>query len=214
MPMRGGLDCEKFAYSEPDPRKENFEILNMTRFNFRSTRNDNKRNDIMIEGIGRFVRENKIERGLKVTFFEKGEDTPAAKALCESVGIERFVSWQKVVKLNELIPFFRNADVAFDQLGSQWVGSGVYSMLVGRPLIANGRPELLEPFQNEVSPVCQATTVEEVSRWLTALYLDRSLVRSVGRASSDYIRKHYDVNRDVDFYLDQIDHFSAKRTRS
>jgi glycosyltransferase involved in cell wall biosynthesis len=210
VPRAGSFDADEFAYSEPDPNRRAFEILGVARFNFLTDRNDNKRNDIMIEGIGRFVRENGIEQGLVITFFEKGPDAGAAKALCEQVGIARFVVWHEVVPLHELEVIFRRCDVVFDQLGSHMVGGGGYGMLVGRPLIANGRPDLFESIYGEKSPICQATTVEEVCEWLTRLYKDRSLVRSIGRASSDFVRKHQSIDASVDAYLEHIEYFRSK----
>jgi len=214
VPRGGSFDADEFEYSEPDVNRQSFEILSTARFVFLTDRNDNKRNDLMIEGIGRFVRENAIERDLVITFFEKGPDVAAAKELCEKVGIAQFVVWHEVVALHELKALFRRCDVAFDQLGSQMVGGGGFGMLIGRPLIANGRPDLFESLYGERSPICQATTVEEVTAWLTKLYRDRSLVRSIGRASSDYVRKHQSVDAAVDAYVEHIEYFRSKAHRS
>ncbi|MGZ5222293.1 MAG: hypothetical protein ACXWC7_19555, partial [Chitinophagaceae bacterium] len=77
------MDCSEFPYQKPDLSKEKFVILNITRFFFLTARNDNKRNDLMIKGIGDFIRRNNITKNVELIFFEKGEDLQAAKELCE-----------------------------------------------------------------------------------------------------------------------------------
>lgn len=204
-----GIDCEKFPYAEPEER-DVFEILSVMRFFFRRERNENKRNDVMIEGIGRFVERVGPEARLRLTFFEKGSDVEAAKELLRKRGLDSLVSWQREVPVDGLLPFFRRADVAFDQLGAQWVGAGLFSMLVGRPLIANGRADLYMRSLGVNPPICQATTADEVCMWLERLYRDRALGRRIGRESSLFVREWYDMNKTVEFLLSGAAYFSTK----
>ncbi len=72
-------------------------------------------------------------------------------------------------------------------------------MIVNR--LFDERPEVFEPLTKEISPVCQATTPEEVCYWLTKLYRDRSEINRIGKLSSEYIEKYYNVKDTVAFFL-------------
>lgn len=202
-----GFDCDKFPYKAPVEKKP-FVILNITRFFYLNNRNSNKRNDIMIKGIGNFLKANKINTGeVEIIFFNKGEDLAAAKELCNQHGLTPFIKWNPQVSVTQLNSYFEYCDVAFDQLGKQWVGAGLFTMLTGRPLIANGRPEIFDKITNEPSPVCQATTEAEVESWLTKLYNNRQLVKEIGLTSRAYVLRHYSLENVVNYF---IDFFTAK----
>jgi len=201
-----GFDCKKFPYKEPIEGKRVFSILNITRFFYLNNSNANKRNDIMIKGIGIFLKKNNIKPGdVEIIFFNKGEDVKDAKRLCEQYGLTPFITWKQEVAVDDLNNYFETCDVAFDQLGHHWVGAGLFSMLIGRPLIANGRPEIFEKITKEKSPICQATNEEEVEMWLTKLYLNRPLIKEMGKASSAYVRKHHSVERPVNLFLEFLE---------
>ena len=201
-----GFDCNKFPYIEPVSKNKKFTILNITRFFYLNNRNDNKRNDIMIKGIGQFLKNNKISPAdVEILFFEKGDDTAAAKTLCNQYGLTPFISWQQQTSVEELNNYFAQCDVAFDQLGVQWIGAGLFSMLTGRPVIANGRPDVFEKLTNEKSPICQATNEEEVEMWLTKLYNNRYLVKEIGIASRNYVKRHFNIDNTVNYFIENLE---------
>jgi len=111
-----GFPFENVTY-KPYQKKDVFTILNFTRFFFLDkNRNDNKRNDIMIEGIADFVNNNKdAHLNLEVIFFEKGEDLEEAKRMCDELKISKFIIWKKPVTQSELNTLIVECDVAFDQ---------------------------------------------------------------------------------------------------
>jgi glycosyltransferase involved in cell wall biosynthesis len=197
-----GFDCNRFPYKAPMENRSKFIILNITRFSFLNDKNDNKRNDIMIKGIGGFVKRNNISHEeLEILFFEKGENIAEAKELCEEYGLTSLIKWQKQTSVEGLIDYFALCDVAFDQLGDQWVGAGLFSMLTGRPIIANGRPEVFEKLTNEKSPICQATNEAEVECWLTKLYTNRALIKEIGLASRNYVLRHYNIQETTNYLI-------------
>ena len=200
-----GFDTSLYQYAEPDIQRDDFVILNITRFCFTPDVPDNKRNDIMIRGIAQFVKRNSIKSGLKIIFFEKGIDLELAKRMCRESGIEQFITWTPVVSMQRLMGYFAECDVAFDQLGDQWVGAGLFSMLTGRPLIANGRGDLYEKYLGERIPVCQAKNETEVCEWLTKLYLNRNLVKEIGERSRNFVLNHYSMHYNIDFYIKEIE---------
>lgn len=202
-----GFDTSLFEYIQPKIEKKDFVILNITRFCFTLNINDNKRNDIMIKGIAKFVAKNKITDGLKILFFEKGIDLDLAKEMCNDFGITKFITWLPVVPIEKLKNYFAECDVAFDQLGKQWIGAGLFSMLTGRPLIANGRPEIYEKYTGERIPVCQANNEEDVCDWLTKIYLDRKLAQEIGVISRNYVLKHFDISHNMNFYIKEMETF-------
>lgn len=198
-----GFDCDKFPYVQPVAARKQFVLLNITRFFYLNNKNSNKRNDIMIKGIGRFLENNNIQNGdVSIIFFDKGEDVIDAKRMCDEYGLTPFVKWMPQTTVEILKHYFEQCDVAFDQLGEQWVGAGLFSMLTGRPLIANGRPEILEAITGEKAPICQAVNEAEVEAWLTKLYTDRNLVTEIGKASRDYVLKHYNLDNTVKYFAD------------
>jgi len=198
-----GFPVDDFKYSEVDVHKEKFTILNFTRFFFLNNDRENKRNDIMLEGIGLFLKEIDFKENVEILLFEKGDEPSLAKAkeIIERLGYTKFVTWLGEVSqeqlFSEIVP---NCDVAFDQLGSQWIGAGAFVMAMGRPVIANGRPEIFEPLTGEKSPVCQAETPEEVCFWLKKLYFDRSEINRIGLESKIYIEKYYSIENTINFF--------------
>lgn len=200
-----GFDCDKFPYKKPLIENKIFTILNITRFFYLNKRNDNKRNDIMIKGIGSFIKKNNIlSKEIKIIFFEKGDDINEAKRLCDENGLTPFISWEKQTSVEKLNTFFAECDVAFDQLGVQWVGAGLFSMLTGRPLIANGRPDVFEPLTKEISPICQATNEQEVEIWLTKLYKDRMLIKEIGTKSREYVLRHFNIDNTINYFIENF----------
>ena len=196
-----GFDCDKFPYTEPRSGDGKFTILNITRFFYLNDTNANKRNDLMIKGIGSFLKKNGADTSrVEIIFFNKGEDLAEAKQLCDEYGLTPFITWKDEVSVEELKNYFERSDVAFDQLGHHWVGAGLFSMLSGRPLIANGRPDIFESITNENSPICQAMTEAEVEMWLTRLYNNRNLVKEIGQTSRDYVLRHYSVANTIDYF--------------
>ena len=194
-----GFDTKHFSY-HPKEKTDNFIILNTTRFCFLEEREDNKRNDIMLQGIAKFIAaiENK---NVSLIFFEKGVDLPAAKKLCADLGLEKYIQWVKQVSLAELTAYYEKCDVAFDQLGNQWIGSGLFSMLTGRPLIANARLDVFDKLTKTPSPICHATNADEVCNWLLKLYNDHDRAVAIGKRSRDYVLEMYDLDKTIDFFI-------------
>ena len=197
-----GFPFDNIRY-QPFLKKDKFTILNFTRFFFLDThRNDNKRNDIMIAGIAEFVRSNKVStHDCEIVFIEKGEDLEEAKKMCDELGISEFIMWKAQMSHLELNALIVESDVVFDQLGNQWMGYGIVAMSLGRPVIANGRPDVFDPLTGEKSPVCNAVNAKEVSDWLSLLYNNENKKIEIGKASSVYIHKHYDLKKTIDFIV-------------
>ena len=154
----------------------------------------------MIKGIADFTKKNKVTPdNLEIIFIEKGPDQEEAKRMCDNLGISKYISWKKQVTQNELNSLIVHSDVVFDQLGNQWLGYGIVAMSIGRPVIANGRPDVFDSITGEKSPVCNAANPEEVSKWLTHLFINEDEKIKIGQASSVYIQKHYNIKKTIEF---------------
>lgn len=200
-----GFDCDKFPYLKPTDENKKFIILNITRFFYLNARNDNKRNDIMIEGISLFLKKNNPAiTDVEILFFEKGEDLADAKKLCDQFGLTPFIRWQEQTSAAALSDYFSYCHVAFDQLGNHWVGAGLLSMLTGRPLIANGRPEIFENLFNEKSPICQSYNARDVEVWLTKLYTERDLIKKIGIDSREYVLKYFSIDATANYFVEKL----------
>jgi glycosyltransferase involved in cell wall biosynthesis len=78
-------------------------------------------------------------------------------------------------------------------------------MLVGRPVIGNGRPEIFRPIQGEDSPVCQASSEEEVFQWLIRLLPDRELRAEIGRTSREFVIRHFNIEDEAKAFAQALE---------
>lgn len=143
----------------------------------------NKGNDLIIKGISLF---KDYFDDFEVHFYNKGPDTELAKSMCKEFGIDENVIWHDPMPLPDLLSIYDISDVCFDQVGSHWVSAvGCYSLFLGVPLIANGRPEIMSDFWGIEPPICQATTAEEICQWLVKL-LDKKRRNYIGIRSKKF----------------------------
>ena len=141
------------------PAGDKLVILSPVRFLYRTFNEGNdeysKGNDHIIRGLALYKAVNKY---IEVHFFEKGDDLHHAKRLCDELGLSDVVVWHKPVPFKDLMHFYASADICFDQVGDHIIGSGMYALFLGKPLIANASNL---GFLGE-TPILSATTAEEV----------------------------------------------------
>ena len=139
-------------------------VFSGVRFMFKtfSEANDGyaKGNDLIIEGLARFYKENPL---IEVHFVEKGPDVDEAKKLCVAKGLAPAVTWHKEMKFNQLLSLYAKSDICFDQVGEHWVGAiGCYALWLGKPLIANDELAVRYGVWPKNNPVCSAKNSDEV----------------------------------------------------
>jgi glycosyltransferase involved in cell wall biosynthesis len=183
----------------PPPQNPVIRIFNVARFTWHEPLPagikpwENKGNDIMIRGIGRFYRETGEE--LDIHFVEKGASIPQTKALVQEEGFGHLVTWHSEMTQDEVFEQYRFADVVFEQLGKHLVClGGLDAMAMGRPVIANGRPEFYEPLIGEKSPICQARSAEDVCEQLKRLFFHQKEREQVGKASREYVSRYFSAD--------------------
>jgi glycosyltransferase involved in cell wall biosynthesis len=190
------IPIEGIEYS-PYPNNEIPVLFNLTRFLWKEPLPsgygswENKRNDLMVKGLARYYRET--GKPFQLNLVEKGIHVPETKALIEASGISELVTWHKEMSHKDIFEFYQKSDLVFEQLGNHILTGGLYPMLVGRPVIGNGRPEIFRPIHGEDSPVCQASSEEEVFQWLYKLLPDRELRAEIGRKSREFVIRHFNI---------------------
>jgi len=191
------VDTDYAAYNSP-PDNSIIKIFNIARFNWITSKSnerdfhelDFKGNDIMIKGISLFYHKHKIL--LDIRFVKKGRDLAESIELCKNLGINHLITWLDELTQNEVLHEYQTADILFDQLSNSVVTmGGLEGMAVGRPLIANSRPEIYEKLQGEKTAICQAKTPEEVCVWLEKLVTDKTFREQKGKESRDFVVKHF-----------------------
>ncbi len=166
----------------------------------------------MIRGIGIFYR--KTRTPLVIHFVEKGVHVEEAKALCAEEGISEFVTWHQEMTQKEVFEYYRDCDISFDQLGNHWVGAGGWdAMATGRPVIANGRPDVYKRLWGKPLPVCQATTAQEVADWLQRLAEDPNLRTEIGLECRKTVLDAFDVSRTANFYISALEQILGTRAQ-
>jgi len=154
---------------------------------------DHKGTDILLHGVKRFLATSNVR--IRLHLVRKGLDIKETEELVGELGLGDYVTWHDEMSQKRLFEFFRISDVVVDQLAESTVGMvGLDAMAMGRPLLANGRPEILEPLIGEKSPICQAKTAGEVCSQLHDL-TSQDTRREVGLESRDYVLKHFSTRR-------------------
>ncbi|MBL7701546.1 MAG: glycosyltransferase [Ferruginibacter sp.] len=208
--MLDGMD-----YIAPTQNKK-IRILNVARFMWKEpfpagrSSNENKRNDIMIAGLGRFLKE--YPEMLDIHFIEKGLHVQESKELIEQYGFSASVTWHSEMPLIKLLDEINKADIVFDQLGDHLIGGGIIAMAKGRPLIANARPEILKQISEGEIPVCHSTNADEVYEWLKKLVFDEKLRIDVGAKSSSFAFNFMDIKNESEYYYNFIQEKMNKTT--
>ncbi|HEU5295881.1 MAG TPA: hypothetical protein VFU71_13960 [Burkholderiaceae bacterium] len=121
-----------------------------------------KGNDLILRALARY---RQRQPHLEVHLFEKGEfaDLARARELCRELGLEDCVRWHQPMPVQQLLEFYEDCDVCFDQVGSHWIGAvGCYALYMGRPLIANARLDVFGRLWGPDPPILNASTVDEI----------------------------------------------------
>lgn len=181
-------------------------IICGTRHTFRAhpstSETENKGTDIIIRGLGTYAR-TPGAMPIEVLFFEKGLDLAEAKALCVECGIDSSVTWHAQIPFTQYIELHQQHHIAFDQLGTHIVGTGMYAMYLGMAVIANARNDGHDAASG-AWPLCQAESEAEVVSWLQRLE-DPRLRAEVGRRSQQFAIDNFGIDRTVSRILSELE---------
>ena len=148
---------------------------------------ESKGTDVMLNGVALWHR--RTGRAIDLRLVEKGASLAATKDLVRALGIETLVSWQPELTQAGVFDEYVRADIVTEQCGTHVLGmAGVEAMAAGRPVIANGRPELYTALSGPY-PVAQAATAEEVAGQLDRLSDPAERAR-VGADGRRFVEQH------------------------
>ena len=192
-------------------------IFNVARFNWVKSKQslyfsqlDFKGNDVMIRGLAKFYHTYQIP--IEIIFVNKGEDVLESKQLIKELGIDHLVKWVEVLSQKEVYEEYCKADIVFDQLAQSIVSmGGLDAMSVGRPLIANARADIFNDMLNQDTEICDSETDDDVFKWLEKLVLDPEFRINKGKASHDFVLKHFSGNAVINRIEEKIMRSVANR---
>lgn len=189
-------DTDGLRYSEP-PSNSILEIFCGARLTWvkpmksGTVELDYKGSDVLLRGFAAFCA--KYALPVRLHLVRKGQDIEQTEELVNQLGISEKVQWHDEMSQTELYDWYKRSDIVAEQLGNSVVGmAGLDAMALGRPLLANGRPEIFAPLIGEASPICQAKSPEEVCAQLLRL-TDVELRQELGRKSREYVVQHFSV---------------------
>jgi glycosyltransferase involved in cell wall biosynthesis len=178
----------------PQPRNEVLRVFNAARLLWKMPFPgsvgawENKGTDVLLRGIAQW--HLRTGRPLDLRLVEKGPSVAATKRLVSDLGIGHLVTWQPELTQKQVFDEYARADVVSEQCGLHVLGmAGYEAMAAGRPVLANGRPELFEPIFGAPPPVAQARTPDEVASQIERLHdpAERERLGGVGRA---FVERH------------------------
>ncbi len=150
-----------------------FIIFHPSRQHWEATRHPSweKGNDIFIRGFARFVHEVNPSAG--AVFVDWGKTVEESKALLDELGVGDRVLWIKEQPTASMTRYLRACDITADQfyLGA-FGGVMPKAMVYGRPTLIYLDEERHRWCFDEMPPICNTRTDDEVFAALRRLYLD------------------------------------------
>lgn len=205
-------DIDRYSYA-PYPSNSKLRILNVARITWKKPREhficelDYKGTDVLIRGLGLFIRNNPGAPTPNIRLVRKGADVEATEQLIREEGIETSVTWLEAMNQTELYEEYKSADIVTEHFGEGSIGMGTLdAMATGRPVITRCSPEIFRREFGEVSPICHAATAQEICDQLTRLSANREIREKIGRDSRRYVEKYFSPERAADLVLEKLQH--------
>ena len=121
----------------------------------------------------------------KCVCFRKGNFL-AAMDYAKMLGIDDVIEWHDTVAFDTIIQYYRSADVVIEQLGSHWIGQGLYAMALGKPVIGRCSTEKQTGFFKE-SGLLFAEDVAALVGHLVRCE-DKGVCEKIGKQSREFVR--------------------------
>lgn len=149
-----------------------------------------KGNDIFIEGFAKFV--HNINKNAKSIFIDWGQKVNESKVLISSLGIDNNVVWIKPMHNYAMIRTILSTDLVADQFYLGAFGSTTpKALMCGKPAMLYLDESLHQWCFDEMPPVLNTATSEDVFSSLTQLYKDAEFAKDIGEKSKKwYFRYH------------------------
>ncbi|MEQ1756370.1 MAG: glycosyltransferase [Micropepsaceae bacterium] len=203
-----GVDTSMLAYVDGSDRTgDDTEFLIPVRMVWKEplpaglSRIENKKTDEMLKGFAEVRRRTALKP--KLFIIEKGPHVSETKELLAKLEIADQVTWLREMSQSSLLEWYRRVDVVFDQLGEHMIGGiALDAMLIGRPVIANARPEIFVPLFGEPSPICHATNATDVAAHIGRLVNSPVVRRKMGLQCREYVTRNFNGTRTAEDMLE------------
>lgn len=164
---------------------------------------DYKGSDVMIRGLGQFARLYNVP--LDIHLVKKGAHVAETMELVESEGLTPQITWYEEMSQIEVWDQMKRADIMFEQMDSSMMGmAGLDAMAMGRPVIANGRLDIIGKVIPFPSPICDAKTPLEVCHQLRRLVFDPAEREKIAIGSREYAEKYFSADNAAKFITEKI----------
>jgi glycosyltransferase involved in cell wall biosynthesis len=192
-------DFLKFDAKSKDIRQElvdeldtDFIIFHPSRQHWESQRHPNweKGNDIFIKGFARFITE--VAPKASAVFVEWGKCVDESKKLLEELGISHRIKWIPLQPNRQMIRYIHATDLLADQFYLGAFGSTMPRALAcGKPAMLYLDEAIHQWCFEEMPPVINTKTPEEVFYGLQKLYLDKNWASSLAKSGKTWYAKYH-----------------------
>jgi len=165
---------------------------------------DYKGNDLLIKGFHLFVKNNP-GKTCKLLLFEYGFDVEPSKKLIGDLGLTDYVVWFPTMPRKDLLSIIRFCDVGVGELGHSWFSYGAVYEILAMGVVFMGKRKDSDYAARfpELYPMLNASTEQEVFRWLNEMPQDREAYRRKGKEANEWFTR-YAIDRSVDLILKKV----------
>lgn len=188
-------DFEKFSNQKYETFKSKFIIFHPTSHIWKI-----KGNDIFIKS---FIQLAKKYPQIHLQLIKRGIDFQKTENLLKEKNLEKRVTIiPNILPQKKLIEYYNNANVVVDQFKIGSTGLiGLEAMACEKPLIQYVNEDLLKKFYQEIPPIVNASTEEEVYVKLSELVEDDILCKKIGKQSKEWLMKYHNNEKTIKKFL-------------
>lgn len=140
-----------------------------------------KGNDLLIEGLARFVADHPAVN-LKLVLFEYGADVEETKKLIDKCGIAAYVLWMPKMPRNQLMFVVAAADLIIGELHHSWLtyGVAIEALCLSKPLMHKRIDKEYAADYPQLYPMLHASSAASVYDGLKKLVQNKSSMDAMG----------------------------------
>jgi len=165
----------------------------------------NKGNDILIRGVGEYIKKNPGVNGCLV-LFEYGPDVDASKELVEKMGIKKNVQWFPMMPRKEILIGLSLADLVTGQfsIGAVSCGTILEGLALGKPILHY--KDETQPDLEGISdyPYIQVRTESDICDVLNDYCRNPAAYLEIGKEAAEWYDTNY-AKRCMDKYVQLIE---------
>ena len=174
-----GLDTDFIVFHPP---RQHWEILRHPDWE--------KGNDIFIKGFARFITE--VAPKASAVFVEWGKCVDESKKLLEELGISHRIKWIPLQPNRQMIRYIHATDLLADQFYLGAFGSTMPKALAcSKPAMLYLDEEIHQWCFEEMPPIINTKTSEDVFYGLKKLYLDKNWASNLAKSGKTWYTKYH-----------------------